>query len=182
MERRGLMFFRVVLFLWEFLLDVAAISRRTESEKDLQILLLRQQLRIVERKQVRGPQLPRWQKVPLAALASRLQQVAHQGCTALADSVRLFQPATLIGWHRELVRRKWTVQPPCPAGRPPVKEEVEQWIGFIRAFRADEAYMPEFSPNVGERGACEPSALFHLRYLTVSLMRLFVPRERSPSQ
>jgi putative transposase len=66
--------------------------------------------------------------VPLAALASRLQQVAHQKRTALADSVRLFQPATLIGWHRELVRRKWTYQPSCSPGRPPIAEELERWI------------------------------------------------------
>lgn len=51
MERRGSVFFRVVPFLWEFLLAMAAISRLTESEKDFQILQLRQQLRIVERKQ-----------------------------------------------------------------------------------------------------------------------------------
>ena len=34
-------------------------------------MLLRQQLRIVERKQPGGPHIPRWQKVPLAALAMR---------------------------------------------------------------------------------------------------------------
>jgi hypothetical protein len=37
------MFFRIVLFIWEFVLDVAAVSRLTEGEKDLEILLLRQQ-------------------------------------------------------------------------------------------------------------------------------------------
>ncbi len=41
------MFCRFVLFIWEFVLDVAAVSRLAESEKDLEILLLRQQLRIV---------------------------------------------------------------------------------------------------------------------------------------
>jgi hypothetical protein len=50
-------------------LDLAAVIRMGENEKDLEILLLRQQLRIVERKQARGPQIPRWQKVPLAVLA-----------------------------------------------------------------------------------------------------------------
>jgi hypothetical protein len=28
------MFFRIVLFIWEFVLDVAAVSRLTEGEKD----------------------------------------------------------------------------------------------------------------------------------------------------
>ena len=74
-------------------------SRLAEGEKDLEILLLRQQLRIVERKQERGPQIPRWQKVPLAALVLRLKQKARQSHKALEESVRLFKPATVIGWH-----------------------------------------------------------------------------------
>jgi hypothetical protein len=103
-ETRGKMFFRAILFVWEFLLDVLAVSRLTDDEKDLEILLLRQQLRIVERKQERGPQIPRWQKVPLVALVLRLKQKARQSHKALEESVRLFKPATVMGWHREMVR------------------------------------------------------------------------------
>ena len=51
---------------------VLTVSRLSDEEKDLELLLLRQQLRIVERKQARGPQLPQCQKVPLAMLAVRL--------------------------------------------------------------------------------------------------------------
>ncbi len=64
---------QIVLFVWSFLLDVFAISRLTGDEKDVEILLLRQQLRIVERHQVRGPTLPRWQKIPLVAFVMRLK-------------------------------------------------------------------------------------------------------------
>jgi hypothetical protein len=67
------MIYQIVLFMWSFLLDVYAISRLTDDEKDVEILLLRQQLRIVERQQVRGPRLPRWQKIPLVALVVRLK-------------------------------------------------------------------------------------------------------------
>lgn len=122
------MVFRMVLFIWEFVLDLAAVSRMTDDEKDLEILLLRQQLRIVERKQERGPQIPRWQKVPLIALALRLKQKAHYSRQALEDSVRLFKPATVIGWHREIVRRKWTYQQTSQVGRPPIDAELDQWI------------------------------------------------------
>jgi hypothetical protein len=45
------MVFRVLLFMWEFLMDVLTISRLTDDEKDLELLLLRSQLRITERKQ-----------------------------------------------------------------------------------------------------------------------------------
>jgi hypothetical protein len=122
------MFFRILLFIWEFVLDVAAVSRLTEGEKDLEILLLRQQLRIVERKQERGPRIPRWQKVPLAVVAFRLEQKASHSRQALEDSIRLFKPATVIGWHRAAVRRKWTYAQKGQPGRPPIDTELEQWI------------------------------------------------------
>ena len=122
------MVFRVVLVLWEFLMDVLAVRRLSEDEKELESLLLRQQLRIVERKQERGSQLPRWQKVPLAMLAVRLKERARNGKAALEDSVRLFKPATVVGWHRAIVRRKWTYEQRRKAGRPPIDTELERWI------------------------------------------------------
>ena len=66
------MFFQVILSFLELLLDLAAVSRLMDDEKDVEILLLRQQLRIVERKQQRGPWIPRWQKVSLVAMAVRI--------------------------------------------------------------------------------------------------------------
>ena len=122
------MVFRVVLFLWEFLMDVLAVSRLSDEEKELELLLLRQQLRIVERKQARGPQIPRWQKVPLAMLAVRLKERARNGRAALEASVRLFKPATVVGWHQAIVRRKWTYQQGRKPGRPPIDAELERWI------------------------------------------------------
>jgi hypothetical protein len=65
------MFFCVMLFVWQFVLDLVAVMRMTGDEKDLEIMLLRQQLRIVQRKQARGPQIPRWQRVPLAAVGTK---------------------------------------------------------------------------------------------------------------
>jgi hypothetical protein len=62
----------MMLFVWMFILDLAAICRLSDEAKDLELLLLRQQLRIVERRQKRGPQIPRWQKIPSSALVHRL--------------------------------------------------------------------------------------------------------------
>ena len=67
------------MFVWEFVLDLSAVMRMTGDEKDLEIMLLRQQLRIVEWKQQRGPLIPRWQKVPVAVLAMRLKDKAKNG-------------------------------------------------------------------------------------------------------
>ena len=122
------MFFRVMLFGWQFVLDLVDVLGMTDDEKDVEIMLLRQQLRIVERKQARGPQIPRWQKVPLAALTVRMKDKASNAREALAESVRLFKPDTVIGWHRALVRRKWTFKQGRKPGRPPIDREQEAWI------------------------------------------------------
>lgn len=47
------------LYFLEFIFDILTVRRLSEQEKEVQILLLRQQLRIVERKQPRAPRLPR---------------------------------------------------------------------------------------------------------------------------
>jgi hypothetical protein len=36
------MSFRVVMFVWEFMLDLVAVMRMTDDEKDIEIMLLRQ--------------------------------------------------------------------------------------------------------------------------------------------
>ncbi len=37
------MFLRMMLFVWQFVLDLVAVMRMTDDEKDLEIMLLRQQ-------------------------------------------------------------------------------------------------------------------------------------------
>jgi putative transposase len=76
----------------------------------------------------RGPQIPRWQMVALVALVMRWKGKATKAQRQLKHSLLLFKPETLLDWHRELVRRKWTYTRERQAGRPPLDREVEQWI------------------------------------------------------
>ena len=124
----GSMGFHVIMFLWGFWLDLVAIVNLSSDAKDLKILLLRQQLWIVERKQKRGPTIPRWQKIPLAVLAIRLKQKTSHVHDALERTILLFKPETLISWHRDLVRRKWTFDNTPKSGRPSISSELEKWI------------------------------------------------------
>ena len=92
----------------QFMLDMLSVVRLSDDDKDIEIMLLRQQLRIVTRHHDRGPNIPSWEKMTLAILAHRLKQASNTSRTKLARSVLLFKPDTLLKWHRELVRRKWT--------------------------------------------------------------------------
>jgi len=72
-------------------------------EKDIEMLLIRQQLRIATRNQERGPNNSHWEKLTLAILVHRLKQISNAGRMRLACSVLLFKPDTLPKWHGEMV-------------------------------------------------------------------------------
>ena len=118
------MVFATVTFFLSFLVDILRMKPKNIHDKDLEIALLRQQLRIVARGQTRGPSIPRWQKLTLAILASRLKNVRE----ALHADALLFKPATLLRWHRELVRWKWTFKTQRKPGRPKIDPELESLI------------------------------------------------------
>jgi hypothetical protein len=54
-------------------IELVRLGRRSESEKDLEILLLRRQLAIYERRQERAPHLSRGEKLTLVVLATKLK-------------------------------------------------------------------------------------------------------------
>jgi putative transposase len=101
---------------------------RSECEKDLEILLLRQQLRILQRTRTHPPRLSWWEKVPLAMLAGKLIQGATFSRARLSQSLLLFTPEMVLRWHRDLVRRKWTFPQRQAVGRPRITADLEALI------------------------------------------------------
>lgn len=55
------MLYTIFTFFVGFLVDLLVVKGKPEHHKDLEIAFLRQQLRIVQRRQIKGPTLPRWQ-------------------------------------------------------------------------------------------------------------------------
>lgn len=104
------------------------IGRLSEQEKDLEILLLRHQLSILERKCYKPVRLTRAGKLTLAVLATRLKQTTNWTARELHGIIRIFQPETVLRWHRELVRRKWTFKRKHKSGRPKLGKEIERLI------------------------------------------------------
>ena len=113
-------------------LQVAILLLRTqaEPERDLELLALRHEVAIL-RRHVKRPDLLPTDRLPLAALGRRLPA-----------GRLLFTPGTLLRWHRQLVRRRWSAFGRRPRrGRPPIPEEVRGLI--VR--------MADENPRWGER-------------------------------
>src|SRR3712207_1309631 len=122
--RREALFWFVLAHLATFLVDLVTVGRRTDCDTDLPILLLQHQVRLLQRQRP-PPRLTRWEKLTLAALTSKLAHLTAGPRSRLDHCVLLFKPDTVLTWHRELVRRKWTARRTREGGRPAIAAEVE---------------------------------------------------------
>lgn len=93
------MLFWILAVFFSWLLDLLAVLRLTDN--DLELLILRHQIGILERNadrtagaQHHRPRLSRLEKLSLAVLAHKLKE--HSGATyrRLADSIFIFTPET----------------------------------------------------------------------------------------
>jgi transposase len=100
------------------LFELVVLFARSERAKEVEILVLRHEL-LVLRRQVGRPRLRSADRVLLAALSQVLPQARRRSF--------LVRPATLLGWHRALVRRRWTYEGRRP-GRQPLLAQTRQLI------------------------------------------------------
>ncbi len=101
----------VIMQILSTAIECVWLGRKTDREKDLEILLLRRQLEIVDRARDKPLRVSRAEKLTLAVLAAQLKSVTGWPVQHFGNVLRIFQPETVFKWHRELVRRKWTRQP-----------------------------------------------------------------------
>ena len=157
----------VLLHLVMFLVDLVTVTRRTDRDKDVEILLLRHQLQLVQRERPRSPRLSRWEKLTLAVLTAKFAHLTAGPRTRLDAVLLLFKPETVLKWHRELVRRKWTIRHPKAGGRPAVAAAIASLSlasmpsSAVRESRScarpTERRRPTPSPSAGS-GPCGGSA------------------------
>src|SRR6266851_393499 len=93
-------------------------GRRAEFAKDVELVLLRHQLSVLARQHQR----PRLRPADRAFVAALAQLLPHRRRHGLVVT-----PATLLRWHRELVRRKWTY-PQRKPGRPPTGRALRELV------------------------------------------------------
>jgi putative transposase len=100
------------------LLELVVLRFRSEREKEIEILLLRHQLQVLER-QLARPQPTQADRALLAAFSRVLPRHAWRSA--------FVTPATLLRWHRQLVARRWTYPHRGP-GRPSTTAEVRALV------------------------------------------------------
>src|SRR3712207_2623093 len=138
------MLWAVLTQLVGLVVDLVVGARRTADAKDLEIALLRHQLRLLQRRSSHPPRLSRWEKLTLAVLVPKLGRSVAGARSHLASVVPLVRPETVLRWHRELVRRKWTYRRVNPGGRPtiPCLTSSEKALPRSRCWRAGPGYTP----------------------------------------
>jgi putative transposase len=104
------------------------IGRLSEKDKNLEIMILRHQLDVMTRLQTKPVKPNRPEKMTLAVLTKKLKQSTNRTTGQLRDVICIIKPETVIRWHRELVRRKWTQDRKNKGGRPRVPQEKESLI------------------------------------------------------
>jgi putative transposase len=99
---------QLTYLMFSKLLGWLVLRTRSDSSKDVEILVLRHQLVVLQRRTPR----PRttWTDRALTAALTRLLPVRRR-------LGLLVTPATILRWHRQLITRRWTTQPTRP-GRP----------------------------------------------------------------
>lgn len=102
-------------------LELILLCFRSAEAKEIEILVLRHELAVLRRQHPR-PRLQPKNRALLAALSRHLPRARW--------SVFLVKPETLLGWHRRLVRRRWTY-PTVSMGRPSVPDQVQQLIARL---------------------------------------------------
>jgi transposase len=110
--------FRLIYLICTKLLGWTLLRIRSDTTKDIEILVLRHQLAVLQRRTPR-PRMSRADQAFTAAFARLLPARRRLGL--------IVTPSTILRWHRQLVTRRWTA-PPVRPGRPAIPAGVRSLI------------------------------------------------------
>src|SRR4051794_37958728 len=109
---------QLIYLMFSKLLGWLVVRTRSDSSKDIEILVLRHQLAVLQRRTPRPPTT--WNDRALIAALVRLLPVRRR-------LGLLVTPATILRWHRQLVARHWTTTSTRP-GRPAIPAGVRALV------------------------------------------------------
>jgi putative transposase len=91
---------RLLYLIFRQLVAWLGLLARSSRAKNAEILVLRHEVAVL-RRQVRGPRLSWADRAVFAALTQWLSQACRLH--------RIVTPETVLRWHRDLVKRRWTL-------------------------------------------------------------------------
>ena len=109
---------KLIYHMFTKLLSWMVLHARSDAANEIEILVLRHQLAVLQRRTPR-PRISWTDRAVIAALARPLPARRRRGF--------LITPATILRWHRQLVRRRWTT-PSTRPGRPAIPAGVRALI------------------------------------------------------
>jgi transposase len=101
---------RLIYVLISKLMGWTVLRTRSDTSKEIEILVLRHQLAVLRRRTPR-PRISWTDRALIAALTRLLPARRHLGL--------LVTPSTILSWHRQLLARHWTMRP-TRSGRPAI--------------------------------------------------------------
>ena len=114
---------RLVFLLIMRLAAGLRLSWREETWKTAEILILRHQLAVLQRREPRHPKLNWADRALLAALLGVIPKARRHGLRLLVT------PETILRWHRDIVRRRWAAQSiRAKTGRPATRPNIKALV------------------------------------------------------
>ena len=114
---------RFVFLLITRLTSWLRLSQREETWKTAEILILRHQLTVLQRRQPRRPKLDWADRALLATLLAVIPKARRPGLRLLVT------PDTIVRWHRDIVRRRWAARSiHGKTGRPATRRNIKALV------------------------------------------------------
>ena len=114
---------RLVFLLITRLAAGLRLSWREETWKTAEILILRHQLAVLQRRQPRRPKVNWADRALLAALLGVIPKARRHGLRLVVT------PETILRWHRDIVRRRWAAQSMrTKTGRPATRPNIKALV------------------------------------------------------
>jgi putative transposase len=114
---------RFVFLLVTRMVSWLRLSQREQTWKTAEILILRHQLAVLQRRQPRRPDLDWVDRALLAALLCGIPKVRRHELRLLVT------PDTIVRWHRDIVCRRWTARSARgKTGRPATRRSIRALV------------------------------------------------------
>ena len=114
---------RFVFLLITPLTSWLRLSQREETWKTAEILILRHQLAVLQRRQPRRPDLDWADRALLATMLGVIPKARRHGLRLLVT------PDTIVRWHRNIVRRRWAARSMRgKTGRPATRRNIRALV------------------------------------------------------